>query len=354
MRVTVTPAHLALFLFFAWAASSLLWTVDLYGGLKAVWVLFLFVGLFCIGSTLTDLRSVYIGMAWGLSLSSIASIAQQFFGWEGVSQFSVPAGLFINPNFMAEAAALVLIGLIAERLWWHLPMVLPAVLLAGSRGALLALVIALALWTRSKAVVAITALAIVGAGVWAHHTGHRATSTQERLDIWADAASGMKLFGNGAGSFYVQYPAVAVRTDTYKSRPDHAHNDLVEAGFEYGLGACLLVLALGYGLVRGRVHSGRLVLVGAGVIALVSFPLHNPVTVFLVGLVAGRLAADGHRVWWPVAYGGMALRQRRAYRKLWRHPDRIGSVPAGALVAGGAGSCGHGGWRSAGDCDSSC
>ena len=38
---------------------------------------------------------------------------------------NIPSGLFINKNFMAEAAALVLIWLIAERVWWLAVLVAP-------------------------------------------------------------------------------------------------------------------------------------------------------------------------------------------------------------------------------------
>ncbi len=110
-----------------------------------MWELALFAGLFCIGSSLTSLRPVYIGMAAGLSLSSVAAIAQVY-GWTGVDQFSVPGGLFINPNFMAECAVMVAVALVAERMWWWLPAVLPAALLSTSRGALVGGAIAAVVW----------------------------------------------------------------------------------------------------------------------------------------------------------------------------------------------------------------
>lgn len=304
-KVTITPAHFALFLFLAWSVATLFWTDEPpshlvswlgpipLGGLSAVIHWLIFAGLFCIGANLASLSGVYIGMALGLSLSSAAAIAQMFFGWAFLDQYSVPGGLFINPNFMAEVSVMVLVGLIAERLYWFIPLVLPAALLPQSRSALLALVIALALWTRNRAVMAVMIIGIGVAAIWSIQSGFRLSSVDERIAIWRDTIDGMTWLGRGTGSFYVLYPATASRTNTLFARPDHAHNDVIETFFEAGFPAILLIGVFIFAWRVGRHPSAALVLVAFAVQGLFAFPLHIPASMFLVALVAGHLCADG-------------------------------------------------------------
>lgn len=326
-KIKFTAGHLALLIFVAWSVSTLFWTdeplTSLFpwhpslawiwvpsGGVNAIVYWTIFSGLFCIGAELSSFRPVFIGMALGLSLSSIVAIAQFYFGWTGIDQYSVPGGLFINPNFMAEIAVMVLIGLIAERLYWFIPLVLPAVLLPQSRSALLALVIALALWTRSRAVMAVMIIGIGAAAIWSIQTGFRLPSVQERLDIWRDTIDGMAFFGRGLGSFYVLYPAAASRTDTLYARPDHAHNEIIETLFETGIPGILLIGAFLLAAWYGRNRAARLVLVAFAVSAMASFPLHVPASMFLVALVAGNLSADGPALRFHQFGRGMVLRAR--------------------------------------------
>jgi O-antigen ligase len=315
-RVVLTPGHWAVFLLLLWCACSLTWTADPYGGTRSLWHLVLFAGLFCAGAAMTTLRPVYIGMALGLGLSSAAAIAQYGFGWNGVDQYNMPGGLFINPNFMAEVACLVLVALVAERLWLYVPLVLPAALLPQARGALLGLICALVLWTRNRLVMGLAVAGLIGGVLWTFQGGHRIASVQERFAIWRDAAEQLRPFGNGIGSFYLLYPASAKRTDTLHQRPDHAHNDYLEAAFELGIGAGLLFAVWGFALALGRDRTAALVLTAFLVMAVFGFPLHMPASMFLVALVAGRLCGSGASV------GGLEALRRSVLRprhEAWAH-----------------------------------
>lgn len=285
-------AHALGALFLGWCAITLAWTPNLWDGLDALWKLVLFAGLFCIGAALRDLRPVWIGAALGIGVSSALAIGQ-LFGVELVERIEGPtgmaAGLFMNKNFLAEPAALVLIGLVWHRLWWLVPLVLPAVVLPGARGALLALavagIVALRGWWRVYAG-ALAALAVVACVVLAKNG-----SFPERMIIWTSTLDGLTWLGNGIGSFYALFPSHAPAWDFLTSRPVHAHNDWLELAYDLGLPGILMLLGAFYCALRAE-GPDRLVLIAFITEGCLGFPLHFPATVFLAALVAGRLCGD--------------------------------------------------------------
>ncbi len=317
--VRVTVGHLALLLFVLGSALSLAWSPAIFAAVPALVYLLVFAGLFCVGSELPSLRPVYAGAALGLVPSSLVAISQHWFGWSGVLQYgcvpasfcTVPAGLFFNPNFMAELAVLVCAGLIAERMWWGLPLIAPAMLLPGARGALLALGFALLVWTGRRWVMALGALGLALAVAVAIQSGFRVQSVAERFALWRDTLDGLTVFGSGIGSFYTLYPSFATRTDTLFARSDHVHNDGLELIFEAGLGAALFAVVVLCAFRYGRDLGARLVFTGFCVIAAFGFPLHLPATVLLGALAAGHLCADGPRM-------GVVLDWRRSLAGVWR------------------------------------
>lgn len=333
-RPRLTLGHLAAFAMLGWGTVTLMWAADVYGGLKELWALALFVGLFCIGAELRSLRGVWIGLALGLGVSSFVAIAQYFFAVDWVVQLScngpchVTSGLFINPNFMAEAAVLVFLALLIERLYWLVPLVLPAAVLPQARGALLAFIVGLVVWTKSRIALAFVLVAIIGGAALSYHRDPALSSVKERFAIWADAASGLSVFGRGIGSFYVLYPSVAKRTDTLQSRPDHAHNEVIESVFEFGIGAAILLGLVVFAIRYGRSPSAIVVLSAFCVEAMVGFPLHLPVTMFIVALVAGHLSADGPPLRLHILDWRVLLRRRRAIRTLRYAANRRLGVPA--------------------------
>jgi hypothetical protein len=286
-----TAAHLAMLLFLGWMTLSFAWTFDPLGGVQAIAQFAIIVGLFFAGARVADLRPILTGAALGIGASSIISLFQMN-GWHGLAQITVPAGLFVNGNFMAEAAVLILVGVIAERMWWAVPLAAPAALLPGARGPLMALVIALTFWIRNRYVTALVLLVVACVVLASIHFGYRVGSVTQRAQIYADTISAMTFFGNGIGSFYTRFPSFA-SSNTLIERPDHVHNDGLEVLFEAGIGAAFLIPVF-IALYRyGRGTTGGLILLAFGVESLVEFPLYLPVTAFLGAVVAGAICARG-------------------------------------------------------------
>jgi O-antigen ligase len=116
--------------------------------------------------------------------------------------------------------------------------------------------------------------------------GHSSLATiQQRVDLWADTIRGFKIFGNGIGSFEILYPLNAVNIDTVLTRPKYAHNDLLQIGFDLGIGSLLLVAFL-WSILTIKCKEAY-ILYAFCIVSLFAFPLHNPVSAFLVCLVAG-------------------------------------------------------------------
>ncbi len=145
----MTMQHGVIVLLLSWCALTLTWSQFGYDGIDAWLRLFFLCGAFWMGSSVESLRPVYIGFALSLGISSVIVIAQ-WYGWQGIPQAVSPAGLFMNKNTVAEISALVLVGLIAERLWWYVPLVLPAFVIPQSRAAFLAVGLAICVWLWSE------------------------------------------------------------------------------------------------------------------------------------------------------------------------------------------------------------
>jgi hypothetical protein len=286
-RIPLTGAHLAGCALISWATLSVAWSpVPLYS-LNGLWQTAILPAVcFCLGSQTPQLRPLFIGAGLGMAVSSAVSIAQ-LAGWIDWQTINIPSGLFLNKNFMAEAAALVLIWLIAERVWWFAVPVMPAIALAGARGALLALGVGLALelWRRPSWIIGgllVADMALFGAGM----VQHTAVSTTERLDIWADATDGIGMFGSGIGSYgFMSHP---LWPDGHTM---HAHNDMLELVYELGM-IGLGLAALFVWELRGPLNSARLVLIVFAVEACFAFPAHLPVTMALAALAAGNAVRD--------------------------------------------------------------
>jgi hypothetical protein len=301
-----TLGHLLGLLLLGWAALSMLWTASLYDGADALWKLLLLAGLFVAGGGQSSLRPAFVGLGAGIAVNSAVAIAQ-WYGWQGVFTIDAsPAGLFANKNHLAEAAALALVGLVGYRVWWLVPPVLPSLLLTNGRAAVAGVLAAatLWLWPRSR----LTVLALVGAGLayCIAHLGDQSIS--DRFNIWRDTAAGLTLFGNGAGSFFTEYPAHAFYKDLLISRPAHAHNDYLELLFDLGPGVAVYLALLGAALCAPRPIE-RAVLLAFMTEACFAFPLHLPVTAAVAALAAGHLCGARGAVRDDVARWRMAYRR---------------------------------------------
>lgn len=306
--VRFTRGHLLGLLLLAWAAVSLSWTASIYDGIHELWQWCLYGGLFCLAASAATLRPVYIGLGLGFAVNGALMIAQHTFGFIGIEQIVPPAGLFMNKNYVAEPAALVLVALVGHRLWWLAAAVLPAVVLGGSRGALVGIAAAAVvwLWPRSRA----AAVVLTAAGVCACAALVSGGSVAERFTIWRDTVDGLTWLGSGIGSFFTQYPMAASLKDLLISRPANAHNDFLEMAFEIGpAGLLMFVLLLSTALCAPRPIE-RAVLLAFIMEACFGFPLHNPVTGFIAALAAGHLCGARHGLCDDFARWRMALRAR--------------------------------------------
>ncbi len=333
----VTAGHLFGACFLAWAALSLIWTFNLYDGLRNGLLFGLLALVFCAAPL--SLRRVYGAMAVALAINSAVVIAQTL-GWEGLPQAAVPSGLFFNKNFGGELSAMVLAGVIGSRLWWAIPGVLPTLVLSHARGAWLALGVAgiVLVYQRNRA-------AAVALGFLVFVTSWRLqqvnSSIQQRIDLFLDSWDGFSFWGKGLGSFYTTFPEHASRLDSLRFRPSTAHSDLVNLTYELGPGVLLLLGLLVYAL-RARPlrteHYALIVFLGAG---LVGFPLYLPATAFLAALVLGSLCRDRPELRLSLAWSrgrvlfGQALARRGASAAV--------PAPGGEAVAVRLPDANHGG-----------
>ncbi len=275
--------------FLAWAAVSLLWSPDPYGGFNEVAHFTVLTGAFVLGGNLVDVSPVMRGLSLGLTVSAVVC-ALRWLGVDLVTQNAasdIPAGLFFNSNMLAELAAPVLVwGIVARaKVGWLLG---PAACFAFAldRAAALSSIAALAIfkvprwfwlfWPFLFPVLLLVFLIMTEVGP------DRLWSLDERLSIWSSALSGLTVFGRGAGSFMALFQA------------EYAHNDLLQALFEFGVAALIPAAVLVYSLLRPQndsaARSAYLLLLLEG---LVSFPLQLPASGVLTMLLAGSLCASG-------------------------------------------------------------
>lgn len=321
-RVQMRLPHWLGVAFVLYAAVSVMRSPS--GG-EALWHLGVIAGCFCLGSSLTTLRPVWVGLALGLTVSSLIAAAQSM-GWQGIPQVHPPAGLFVNKLVLGWACGLVLIALMCERLWWLVPGLLPGFVLTEGRGSVLAVGAALICWTlpRSRIMALVFAVSIAGLAVLVYKTNYRASSIDERMAIWADTAEALTPTGRGLGSFIYYFPVIDTRMDAAAMRAEHAHNDFLEFAFELGVGALpLFVLVLMLALSGGaELETERLVFIAYLVMAVFGFPTFIPVTAFVGCLVAGRLAGGWGVVRGP-RHGG------RPYVHPGRSDWEFGNLPKG-------------------------
>lgn len=284
----------------AWLFLSVSWSAGSLDGLDAAVKLSLAGIAFVVGTEIADLRPLFVGAAIGLAISSLVAVLQVL-GWHGVPSIDdTPAGLFVNRDRLAAAAALVAIGLVVFRQWALLPLLLPALILGNSRGAWLAIAAGLFVWVKrplwEKTIVFAGALVAVlvlkGASIVD-------LASSERLWIWRDTFSGVTFWGHGLGSFRELFPtyldafAHSWKMNAEPTRPEHPHNEFLWLLFEGGVPALLLALAFCASCWRACDHPSRAVLVGLLVLAQFAMPLHDPATLILGALVAGFVTGRG-------------------------------------------------------------
>lgn len=290
----------------AWLALSLLWNDGgadgLSDGVQELIQIAMIAVAFAVGSSMTDIRPLFIGAALGIGINSGFAIAQ-WMGWDGAEVILTRdghfAGLFYERDRLASAAAMVAVGLVAlPRAWRLLPLVLPSLILAPYKAALLAVAGGLLVMAGNKGRVVIAASVASIAGWFLFHGID--PSNAERLMIWQDTITNLTWFGHGLGSFREDFIRIAHAFDiaVQHTRPEHPHNELLWIDFEGGLPATALAALFAGGL---WVHSEacprlRGVLACVSVLALFAMPLHDPATAVLFTLCAGHVVGCDARL----------------------------------------------------------
>ncbi len=229
-----------------------------------------------------------------------------------------PWGTIGNRNYLAGyLAASVPIVLAGSKGRWRIgipgtALLIAGIVVAGSRGAFLALAVVLFGWgvfrLRNRRLRTATILAAIGLTLALAFSapGRRAIGRLAEEDvrpaIWPSAlraAADRPLFGWGPGSFRVVFPLY--RTENYRRRPhavnatQHAHNEPLEYLVESGIvGSAAWIGLLGYAAVGWRRQGRRVAPYG---LALCVFLLHGLVDVnlryppngFLFWALTGRL-----------------------------------------------------------------
>lgn len=276
----VTLFHVAGLLFIAYAVAATFYSPLRDASTLGLWLVVIMGLSVWFGTTLDSTRELYAGLALGAGVSSLIAVFQ-YFGFQLLPITSVAyAGLYVNSIQQGLALALIVVALVSQRMWfWALPL-LPGIWLSQSRGAWLALAVGLlACYFRRLWVFGV--LAAFGACYLLFPLG---LSDVQRLFFWRAAWDSLTLFGNGPGIFY----AMMLATKDGFVFPEYAHNDALQLLFEYGIGALLPFIIIGYAISRTELTEWPVIVsfVAAG---CYSMPLFMPITSFLTLVAVGRV-----------------------------------------------------------------
>lgn len=292
-NIRITIVHILGLLFLCYATLSFAWTsnvnIAFFIYLQAITVAI----VFCIGSSLNNIKWFVIGCAVGLLPSDILATIQYFYKEPVV--FTVQgnvAGLFVNKNIYCEVSAIICITLIVFKLWWYIPFTLPGIVYVHSRGAILGFATGLLVWLFKHNRLAFYSLSVTGLVVGSIYyiDNFSMISVNERFAMWADTIKGIKIFGQGVGSFEITYPYYATNIDTSLSRPRFAHNDLIQAIYEFGIGSILLVISF-YTILKIKCDE-TIIIFSIIVMSMFNYTTHIPASAFILFLVAGYVSRN--------------------------------------------------------------
>lgn len=310
ITVRQTAAHTWGGLFLLWAAASIMWAgsgFDAGGELPKLAALAL---VFCVAAEAKSSDATFLAL--GLAASANAALmllqAADLVTWLIPLGHApgYPVGTFGNKNVAANFGALALLGVLLlllrdgrRPLWLYGSAAAGSAVCAFlpfSRGAILAVLLALCLRERPRWTIPAIGVAFAGflAAAWWRPWLNLYDSAAPRLEQWDWSLSNLKLFGWGAGNYGSVFPW------------EHANNDAIELAFEYGVGALLLVGFFTYVLRCRSLPAEWRIVVAYLVIGLVTFPMHEPAVAFVAAFAAGRLAGERGRL-------GRGERSSRAY-----------------------------------------
>lgn len=292
-------------LFILYAAARIPFSPLPDAGVFGVWLLVIMGLCVWLGTTATSLRDLYAGLAVGASVSSAIAVAQ-FFGFDTVATgpyvASAVPGLYVNSVQQGAVLAVLIVALVSERMWLWVPALVPGLVLAGSRGAWVALAVGL-LACRVRR---LWVFGLVGAVGAFYLLSPLSSSDQLRVFIWRTAWDNLSLFGFGPGMFY----ALVMQRGGESFYPEHAHNDALQLVFEYGIAAVLPFVILAAALRRTAAAEWPTVVafVAAG---CYSMALYIPLVSFLALASVGRILRTYGMARSHSSYGRLNVVSRR-------------------------------------------
>lgn len=294
-------AHVAMGLFLFYVFASIAWSLEPLDGVYRLWQLSLIGGAFWLG-TVQEPRPILIGLALGYMISTTLALGQ-YLGIDYVLRFDpyTYPGLHFLGVFSGAIGAILLVALATERLWLLVVCCLPGIYLSDSRGAILAALVGLtAIVIRRVWIIPIVCVVVV-----VYVCLHSLQSDIERRLIWYASFILLKPFGWGAGA----YTDLFVET-TRLVQAEHAHNDILQLLFEFGLGA-IPFLAIWLGLCLQPQAKHWPVIAAFTVLSLFFFPLFTPLCAVVFALCAGASVRDWRSV-------SAILHDLRHLRFLWK------------------------------------
>lgn len=250
-----------------------LWRVDFdqavhWALLAAVW---------CWGwrSSETDLRRVTIAFSIGIGLSGVIAVFQHYWGWTGVPQNAEPGGLFLNKNFMGEAACFAFAAVIGLRIWWLVPVTLLPLVMSSSRtacGAALISLIFILPWRKLWPIGVLVCAWALWSQPWSGWHLFDDGPLAQRVALWQDALRHLSWLGNGSYDY-----------STVQNREPNLHNDWLQFVYENGIVGAGVVVFILWCAVRGLPSFA----VALCVVASFGFPLHDPATGWFAAFVLG-------------------------------------------------------------------
>jgi hypothetical protein len=247
-----------------------------------------------------NLEKVFVFASYGIAINSLICLGQ-WFHWnlsiDGKGYYNTdiaywivnlswrPSGLFVNGNILAETTALVIVGCITYRKWFHVLPMIPAMLLPMQRASILALVIVGTIWIfqnqklkLSRYMVLILLLSIGGV-IFLMRLD--LSSFRDRFELWSFAASNLHWLGNGIGSFRTDYLNYTGFADT-NYNVIYIHNDYLELIYDLGIFGVCIIMAFTFTLFSNC--KVKYVLWTFAIIACFGFPSHMPATLFIATL----------------------------------------------------------------------
>lgn len=300
-RMRFNFGHVCMLGLLVYATASASWSISSYDTFGAALQLLVLAGLFTAVSLLrSDLRAAATALGIGLSLSVPFAVAQLIGMPSPVNIADVPGGLFLSRNTLGEVSAVALVLALGTRAWWGAPGPALLVAMSGSRGALLALMVAgvycaWKLWPKAYAAILTVGLVYLGIGV----TMIRWESVAERTDIWEFAFINLTWLGHGYGTFAYAAPMYVF-----------AHCDPLQLAFELGIGSIFAAGIIWYALHWNGELPAKAALLAALGASLVSFPLEHPMGAALVAILSGHLCGARDREFRSLAVLGNAAGSR--------------------------------------------